>query len=649
MPSKQTQAKLTPQKRAMIAREETIREIRKGATVAEALRVAGRSRAWYEEQRRHAAGFKEEVDQAKFEAGQPMQHVPTAQADGEAVKDFADFRRRFLRQETFPHQQAWIDVLEGRPPQIQPGWLYEPAEANRLLINTPPNHAKSMTLSIDYVTYRLCMDPNVRVMLVSKTQAMSKKFLYAVKQRLTHPRYLKLQATFGPEGGFKAAADSWSATAIYLGGDAKDSGEKDPTVEAVGMGGQIYGSRADLIILDDCVVLANAHQWESQMEWIRQEVESRLGPDGILALVGTRVAAVDLYREIRNPDHYTDGESPWTRLSQPAVLDDRSNDPEEWVTLWPWSDVPFDPKDKPNEQGWYPRWTGPRLKKVRNSMGPQKWALVYQQRDVSADSVFDPVAIQGSVDGDRTPGMLSRDRALNARWKNVPTNPDALYRVCSMDPAMAGDTAAVAYAVDRQTGMRYILDVAVMTGPTPAKIRELIENWTEEFKPHEWVIESNAFQLFLTKDEDLNRWLASRGVPLVPHYTGRNKIDPEFGVASLAPLLGTVREEEGLGRRVHNRNNLVSIPDTRRCVGARMLTEQLLSWDPRVPARHRKQDTVMAWWFAELRARKVLNTVEDGGQQFYYGSRFTSERERDRQAVISLDEIAAGVPTMGFL
>lgn len=649
MPSKQTTAMLTPQRKAQIAREVVIGEVRRGSTIAAALKVAGRTRSWYEEQRRSTAGFKELMDQAKVEAGIPKVQAPAVLEDGGPVKDFADFRRRFLGMGTYPHQQAWIDVLEGRPPTIQPGWVYEPAEPNRLLINTPPNHAKSMTLSIDYVTYRVCMDPNVRVMLVSKTQAMSKKFLYAVKQRLTHPKYLKLQATFGPEGGFKATADEWTQTAIYLGGDAKDSGEKDPTVEAVGMGGQIYGSRADIIILDDCIVLANAHQWESQMEWIRQEVESRLGPDGILALVGTRVAAVDLYREIRNPDHYTDGESPWTRLAQPAVLDDRHQDPAQWTTLWPWSDVPFDPKDEPNADGLYPRWTGPRLKKVRNSMGPSKWALVYQQRDVSADSVFDPVAVQGACDGDRAPGPLTGGRALNAKYTNMPTNPDALYRICSMDPAMAGDTAAVAYAVDRQTGMRYVLDVDVMTGPTPAKIRELIEEWTVKFSPHEWVIESNAFQLFLTKDEGLTKFLAGKGVPLVPHYTGRNKIDPEFGVASLAPLLGTASEDAAAHRRVHNKNNLVSFPDPNRSVGTRVLCEQLIVWDPRVAARHRKQDTVMAWWFAELRARRVLNTVEDGGQQFFYGSRFTSRRDKDRQAVVALDEIAAGSPTMGFL
>jgi hypothetical protein len=36
---------------------------------------------------------------------------------------------------------------------------------------------------------------------------------------------------------------------IYL-GTGRDSGEKDPTVQALGFGSQIYGARADLIIVE---------------------------------------------------------------------------------------------------------------------------------------------------------------------------------------------------------------------------------------------------------------------------------------------------------------------------------------------------------------------------------------------------------------
>ena len=172
--------------------------------------------------------------------------------------EFAEFCQKYLGFKTWPHQQHIIDLLEGRAPtDLHPSIVYEPGTAglSRLLVNVPPNHAKSMTVTISYVTYRICKNPNVRVIVVSKTQDQAKKFLYAIKQRLSHPQYIDLQLKFGPADGFKGTSDQWSATKVYLGGDARDSGEKDPTIEALGMGGQIYGARADLIILDDVVTL----------------------------------------------------------------------------------------------------------------------------------------------------------------------------------------------------------------------------------------------------------------------------------------------------------------------------------------------------------------------------------------------------------
>ena len=82
----------------------------------------------------------------------------------------------------------------------------------------------------------------------------------------------------------------------------------------------IYGSRANLIILDDVVTLTNSSDWRKQQDWIRQEVASRLPPrGGQLLVVGTRVASIDLYKELRNAEHYGTGKSRGvTWLCQPC-------------------------------------------------------------------------------------------------------------------------------------------------------------------------------------------------------------------------------------------------------------------------------------------------------------------------------------------
>src|SRR5690606_18997214 len=178
-----------------------------------------------------------------------------------------------------------------------------------------------------------------------------------------------------------------------------------------GIGGHIYGKRADLIILDDCVTLDNVNQLDNQIRWLQQEVDSRLEPEtGRIMVIGTRVAPVDLYTELLNPDRYPAEESPWTYLSQPAVLE-YADDPKDWVTLWPYSDHP--PKGyrgEPNEDGLYPRWNGERLARERAKKDPVTWAMSYQQEDVPENAVFPREAVMACVDEMRMPGSLFNPR-----------------------------------------------------------------------------------------------------------------------------------------------------------------------------------------------------------------------------------------------
>lgn len=57
---------------------------------------------------------------------------------------------------------------------------------------------------MNYITWRLIADPNIRVMIISKTSGMANKFLAGIKSRLTGPSYRKLQTDFAPPEGFQA-------------------------------------------------------------------------------------------------------------------------------------------------------------------------------------------------------------------------------------------------------------------------------------------------------------------------------------------------------------------------------------------------------------------------------------------------------------
>ena len=467
----------------------------------------------------------------------------------------------------------------------------------------------------------------MRIIIVSKTLYKAREFVYAIKQRLSHPRWSKLQKTYGPDGGWKDDADTWKTDTVYLGAETRDSSEKDPTLQALGMGGQIYGARADLIILDDCITGANAHEWEKQIKWLQQEVITRLGKNGKLLIVGTRIASNDLYRELRNPEHWSGGKSPFTYLAMPAVLE-MHEDPKNWVTLWARSDRPWDGDDDttPDSDGLYQKWDGPTLFNRRSEVTPSTWAMVYQQQDVEDDSIFPPLAVTGSVNGMRKIGPLSF---------KAPGHPDGgTFRiVMGIDPAMAGATAAVIVAADVETNERYILDAVNMTEPTPAKIRELIEEWTLKYQPNVVVAEKNAFQLFLTKDEAIRDFLSSRGIQFREHFTGNNKWDVDFGVASMAPLFGIVREG-----KFEKNSNLIHLPSTERSEGMKALINQLIIWKPDMKKKQ-ASDMVMALWFTELVIREWLE--RKNYTQRYTSSRWHSVKQVNTRQVVDLDELYA--------
>jgi len=555
------------------------------------------------------------------------ENLSAAISDGKFNIDFATFSQEFLNTKVFPHQQNWIDVLEGKDPSwLDESMTFEPGNRRRLLINVPPEHAKSTTMTVNYAVYKIAMNPNIRIVVISQTQTRAKEFLYSIKQRLTEEPWLKMQQIYGPPGGYKETADQWTADRVYL---ERESGEKDPTVQALGIGQQIYGTRADLIIMDDIVSTTNAHEWEKQLNWLQKMVVTRVGSTGTLLIAGTRVSSIDLYKEIRNPDHWTGGRSPFTYLAMPAVLkfDDK---PEKWKTLWARSDRPLDGADEfddpelltPDENGHFVKWDGRRLFDRRSEVSPSTWALVYQQQDVEEDAIFPLPVVNGSINRMRKSGKLNF---------NAPGHPSAegsWVVIMGLDPAMSGKTAAVMYAVNRVTSKRYVLDVHNMTDPTPQKIDALVKEWVTLYSPLELRIEINAYQKSFSLDTDFRQWLASRGTALREHWTSKNKWDVGFGVAAMSPLFGSMRDGK------FNSDNLIELPDNSN-EHVKALVNQLITWKPDTKG---PTDCVMALWFCELRAKELI--LQSTRQSLHANNKWATRKNIAERGMVNLDEYA---------
>ena len=605
---------------AMQKKKLILEYVRRGYTIAQACKDHDVSIKGYEYYRRTDEAFKAEIDKLRA-----IKSRPNANLEANRDISFEDFCMEYLDTQLFNHHLQWVDLLEDREPRnLHPAQIYKSGEPEVVIVNTPPEHAKSTTITVNYVTYRICQDPNVRIIIVSKTSDMAIRFLRAVKDRLTsdNPAYIQLQRDFAPEGGFNAGSAAWKANEIYVSSGTRDSGEPSPTVRALGIRGQVYGSRADLIIMDDCVDMSNAHEYEKQIDWIQNEIMSRLAvPGGKLLLVGTRLQPVDLYSEIQKPEYYADDEeSPWTYLTQPAVLETADN-PKEWVTLWPRTNRP--PVSlaarklvEADSDGLYPMWNGEALNRKRSKMSPRNWAMVYQQQQVVDDSIFPVEKVVGCIDGMRRPGPLVAG-APGHRSHGM----EGLFVVGGFDPAMTGNSAAVILGIERHSGVRWVLEAWTKGHCKPDDIFDKIKELTLKYRVQEWRIEKNAMNLMVTQNRDIRTFLANRGCLLKEHFTGKNKWDADFGVASMSMLFDG--HESG--------KNLIRLPSRSNSEATKALVEQLTTWFPDTKA---KTDLVMALWFAEIRAREITDEVDNS---FTIPNKYRSLRDNERTVTFDLD------------
>jgi hypothetical protein len=592
--------------------------IRQGWTIDEGCRQAGIGRSTYDYYRKTDPDFRALADSAL------QAKIDRVKGNRLDVPDFPEFCEKYLKTKLFDHHLQWYDLLRGdEPRELHQNQRFVQGDQDMILVNTPPEHAKSTILTVSYVVWRVCQDPNVRILLISKTQDMAKKFLLAIKDRLAESEaYLDLQQAFGPPGGFSEGASAWAADKIYVAG--RDSGEKDPTIQAVGIGGHIYGSRCDLAIMDDTVDHTNHQQYETQIDWIQNQVGSRVADaGGRMLLIGTRMNTVDLYSEILKPTYYSEGASPWTYLTQPAVLE-YADDPKDWVTLWPRTNRPpvtiaARKLVQQDEDGLWPMWSGPALARKRRKMSPRNWSMVYQQEQVADDAIFRMDAVQGCVDRARYPGRMGAGQPQHRQH-----GMDGLTVISGVDPAAAGYTAIHTWGLDRQTGVRWVLEVVNRKAMPPHDLRAEIRRITERYGVSEWRIERNAYQASIIQDRDLRDYLNGRGVLLTGHHTDGKKWDSDFGVASMATLFEGWQD----GR------NLIRLPSQTQSEGVRAFIEQLCAWFPETKGL---TDTVMAAWFVEIRCRELMADSWDGWHT--QDNEFLSARERQGQMVVDIDTI----------
>lgn len=153
-----------------------------------------------------------------------------------------------------------------------------------------------------------------------------------------------------------------------------------------------------------------------------------------------------------------------------------------------------------------------------------------------------------------------------------------------VDPALGGGCACI--VVQPTPKKLHVIDLKVDYGlGQTEQILERITNLARRYHPSLVIIEADAQQKAIGRDERLQATAAMLGFHIQDHTTrGKKHYDPVYHVAAMNQSF--VAQQ-------------ISIPwadeETKRAMEP--LREQLLRWRPDIPTKKLRQDAVMALWF----------------------------------------------------
>lgn len=218
----------------------------------------------------------------------------------------------------------------------------------RVLVEMPPGFGKSSVSSIALPLYTLSRNPNWEVVLVSAEASLATKWSRDCRRLIMDNQIPGV--VLSPHS---QAVTEWETTS---GG----------SLIARGVGGQITGRRARLMVIDDPVKnLTDAHSlFQREVLWDTWQsvLKTRLRPGSVVVVVMTRWHEDDLAGRLVKAGG-------WTRVNIPAIAE--TNDP---LGREPGEPLISPQREETREQA-LERWA-----QTRAEVGPYIWDALYQQR-----------------------------------------------------------------------------------------------------------------------------------------------------------------------------------------------------------------------------------------------------------------------------
>ena len=472
-----------------------------------------------------------------------------------ARRDSSTFTDLIFRYESAPFHRHWHDIWN-RPGVRCVQW-------------SPVEHGKTQQVT-GWAAHRIGTAPeSARILWVGSALAASRKSVGVIKQ-LIETGQGELMAVFPRlRPGFK-----WTESQLSVAGAPVT--EKDYTLEAVGVEGEILGGRFTDVILDDICTAQTTYtsqQREKVTKWVLSTIMGRVLPGGRIICLGNAWYPDDVMHVLE--------ERGYTTIRDHAYEEDESGRIVPESILWP-AQFPLErlgelPDSRlPNGEPAKRRELGTieamrQLRCIPYAPGQGRFRLEWFEAAMRAGAGLTLLPAEALYHGEHGQAFLGIDCGISEKEGRD------LWGFWCM-------------GVNPKTGKKVPLDALEARMEGPAALATL-RDWYRRFSPVTWV-ENNAAQEFF------RQFAGAEGIATRAHTTGRNKLDPSTGIASLG-----VELEQGQW--------ILPAGDERSAAMMTKWRSQCLAY---TPGQH-TGDLLMASWICREGARKGADVEGVVGKQ----------------------------------
>jgi hypothetical protein len=470
------------------------------------------------------------------------------------------------------YSSEFVDLVFGyRSAQFQKRWHHEIAENRRTVLWAPIEHGKTQQVTTALPAWWLGRDPRKRGAIIGATSTAAQKPFGVVKGLIEDPPAV-LRRVFPNLRPLRGPRAKWTNSQLRVEGALAT--EKDFSLMAIGIGGDLLGARLDFAILDDILNLDNtytAEQRERVTKWIMSTLLGRMVAGATVVICGNAWFPDDAMHRM--------AERGWHVIREQAYEETESGEIVPGSILWPdqWSLERLEDK-RVNDLGTIEAWR--QLRSIPYAAGQGRFDPKWFDKAFSQGRGLRFVERWPIEGGPQWPTYLGVDLGVQQKEKH-------------------DKTAFWCMAVSPEAQRRPLNAFEErLTGP---QIVDRLAEWHDRYGCVV-MVENNAAQDFI------RQFAKDAGVPTRPFTTGKQKADPSFGIPSLG-----VELEQGLW----------ALPDEPLM---RAWMQQCLNYSP---GQH-VGDLLMGSWFAREACRTGVAAASPPADEQPSGTRADYSRLRAR-------------------